>query len=101
MPREENRIDHLEEIELEFSSGKRVVRINDISVGGCYVDDIASLPIGEPVSFTFNRAGGQNIRFTGKVAYTLDGFGFGVQFGDLTADAQQLLKKIIMEKTGE
>ena len=101
MPREENRTDHLEEIELEFSSGKRMVRISDISVGGCYVDNIAAVRVGEPISFTFNRPGAQNIRFTGKVAYILEGFGFGVQFADLSDNAQSLIKKIIAEKTGE
>ncbi|MEJ7849594.1 MAG: PilZ domain-containing protein [Pyrinomonadaceae bacterium] len=101
MPREENRFDHLEEIELEFSSGKRMVRISDISMGGCYVDNVASVRAGEPITFIFNRPGAENIRFAGKVAYTLEGFGFGVQFGDLSDDAQRLLKKIIAEKTGE
>lgn len=98
MPREEDRVAFLEEIELDFSSGKRLARISDISNGGCYVDSIVSVPVGEPVAFVFTRPGASDTRFTGTVAYILDGFGFGIQFRDLSDEAQNLLNKIISER---
>ena len=98
MPREEDRIAYLDEIELEFSSGKRLARISDISSGGCYVDSIVNVPVGEPAAFGFTRPGTSHVRFTGTVAYILDGFGFGIQFKDLSAEARQLLETIISER---
>lgn len=95
MPRQEERFPHFEEIELEFSSGKRSARISDISAGGCYIDSIATVPVGESLSFVFKRSEAKPIPFTCKVAYVLDGFGFGVKFTDLSPDAQNLLTRMI------
>lgn len=95
MPRQEERLPHFEEIELEFSSGKRSARVSDISMGGCYIDSIVSLPVGEPISFVFKGSGSDQVRFTCKVAYVLAGFGFGVQFADLSSDAETILRQMI------
>ncbi len=96
--RKEGRTLVLEEIELEFSSGKQLVRIADISLNGCYVDTIISVPIGEDINFVFMRPGMENIGFSGKVAYLLDGFGFGIEFNSLTKEAENSLAKLIKEK---
>lgn len=95
MPRQEDRTSHLEEIELEFASGKRPARISDISMGGCYIDSIVSVPVGETVSLILKGPGTDGIRLSCTVAYVLDGFGFGVQFTDLSPDARQVLERII------
>lgn len=95
MPRQNERLQYLEEVELSFSSGKRLARVSDISMGGCYVDSIAAVPVGEPVSIEIARPAGGKLQFSGKVAYVLDGFGFGVQFLDLTADHTEFLERIV------
>lgn len=100
MPRQEERVQYLEEVELNFASGKRLARISDISMGGCYVDSIASVPVGEPVTIEIARLGGENKQFSGKVAYILDGFGFGVQFTDLTDDQTKFLERIVGSNGG-
>lgn len=94
MPRQEERVQYLEEVELNFASGKRTARISDISMGGCYIDSIATVPVGEPVSIEISRCSGENKLFNGRVAYILDGFGFGVQFTDLTDDQSGFLRTI-------
>jgi hypothetical protein len=95
MPRQEERVQYLEEVELNFASGKRTARISDISMGGCYVDSIAAVPVGEPVSIEITRSSGENVQFNGRVAYILEGFGFGVEFIDLTDDQVRFLERMV------
>jgi hypothetical protein len=93
--REHPRKEVFAEAILEFSSGKYQARINDISLGGCYVDSIASVVEGEDISLTLAVGGGESQRFTGVVAYVLQGFGFGVRFTDLTDEKTAFLKQIL------
>ena len=95
MPRKEDRYQYLREVELEFASGKRTARISDISRGGCYIDSIATVPVGEPLSLVISASSGISMRFGAKVAYILDGFGFGVEFTDLTAEKSEFLNMIL------
>ena len=95
MPRKEDRYTFLKEVELEFASGKRMARISDISKGGCYVDTIASVPVGEPLTMSIAGPGGIPMRLNGKVAYLLEGFGFGVEFTDLTPEGRDFLLMLI------
>ena len=95
MPRKEDRYTFLKEVELEFASGKRMARISDISKGGCYVDSIASVPVGEPLGLIISGPGGIPLRLSGKVAYILEGFGFGVEFTDLTPEGRDLILMLI------
>lgn len=95
MPRKDDRHTFLREVELEFVSGKRTARISDISVGGCYIDTIAQVPVGEPLTLKIVGPNDIAMLFRGKVAYLLDGFGFGIEFVDVTPEAQEFLSMII------
>lgn len=95
MPRQNERYSYLKEVELEFSSGKRSARISDISIGGCYIDTIAQVPVGEAVTLHIASTSGESMRFDGKVAYVLDGFGFGVEFVDLDDAQREFLSALI------
>ncbi len=98
MPRELERIPFLTEITLEWASGRREARISDLSMGGCYIDTIASIPEGEKVSFEISTADGREMPFSGTVAYVLDGFGFGVKFDDLNESQREFLNGVIAAK---
>jgi|SRR5215204_5774738 len=100
MPRKEERYTYLKEVELEFSSGKRSARISDISPGGCYIDTIAQVPVGEVMTLRISGSDGEWVEFKGKVAYVLDGFGFGVEFVDLTDEHRDFLNHVIDSTTG-
>ena len=100
MPRKDDRFTYLKEVELEFSSGKRAARISDISAGGCYIDTIAQVPVGDPLKLQISASDGESMVFDGKVAYLLDGFGFGVEFTDLTDDRREFLKRILTAASG-
>jgi hypothetical protein len=92
MPREHERIPYLTEIVLESSSGKRQARISDLGPGGCYIDSIAAVHDGEVVSFDIVMAE-ERMSFSGEVAYTFPGNGFGVRFTDLTDDKREFINR--------
>jgi hypothetical protein len=94
MPRKEERLPYLKEVELEFASGKRSARISDISPGGCYIDTISQVPVGESVVLYIASGDGQIQKFSGRVAYLLEGFGFGVEFTDLTEEHRKFLSQL-------
>ena len=99
MPRKEERVSYITEVVLEWSSGKREARITDLSSGGCYVDTIATIPEGEPISFALQTSEGESSKLTGKVAYVMSGFGFGIEFTDLTDGTRELLDRLIKGAT--
>ena len=99
MPRKEDRYTYLQEVELEFASGRRSARISDISNGGCYIDTIAQVPVGEVVALHISSTSGESMEFKGRVAYILEGFGFGVEFTDLNDDSRAFLQKVVAERS--
>jgi hypothetical protein len=100
MPRKEDRYTYLKEVELEFSSGRRSARISDISAGGCYIDTIAQVPVGENLRMYISAADGNSMEFNGRVAYVLEGFGFGIEFTDLTDAHRAFLAKLLASASG-
>ncbi|HKX83134.1 MAG TPA: PilZ domain-containing protein [Pyrinomonadaceae bacterium] len=92
--RESERQPFLDEIMLEFSSGKREARVSDISMGGCYVDSIAGVTEGEPVSFDMSTGDGTSLAFTGEVAYVFPGMGFGIKFTNITEEQRLFLEGV-------
>ena len=95
MPRQNDRFSYLAEVELEFASGKSTARISDISLGGCYIDTIAQAPIGEPLTLQLIASTGETKQLRGRVTYALEGFGFGVEFVDLTDSQRDFLKRLV------
>jgi hypothetical protein len=100
MPRKEDRHSYLREVELEFASGKRTARISDISPGGCYIDTIAQAAVGEPITLVISSSFGESMQLTGRVAYILEGFGFGVEFIEVTPNQREFLDRLLAAATG-
>ena len=95
MPRKEDRFSYLKEVELQFASGKRSARISDISAGGCYIDTIAQVAVGETMTLHIASSYGQSMPFNGRVAYVLENFGFGVEFVDVTDQQREFLERLV------
>ena len=93
MPRQHERSGYLAETVLESSSGRHPARISDISAGGCYIDSIVEVNVGEEIAFDILGFENQGVRFTGTVAYHFAGMGFGVQYSNLTQEQLQFLKQ--------
>ena len=99
MPRKDDRFPYLKEVELEFASGRRSARISDISLGGCYIDTIAQVAVGEPLALVISSSNGDSMEFKGRVAYVLENFGFGVEFTDVSDPQRQFLGEIAVSST--
>lgn len=95
MPREQDRFSFVAEVILDSSTGTREVRISDLSLGGCYVDTVAPASEGEHVTFELVDTGKENIRFTGTVAYRIEGQGFGMKFNKLGERQLEYVKRVL------
>ncbi|MBX3242934.1 MAG: PilZ domain-containing protein [Acidobacteria bacterium] len=93
--RGEDRVTTVVEITLDSAAGSRPTRISDLSMGGCFIESITNYRPGEIISFDLKTISGEEIRFTGKVAYVLAGFGFGLKFNNLTSSHALFLRKTI------
>ena len=93
MPREHERTTFFAETVLESASGRQPARISDISVGGCYIDTIVEVNVGDEVAFEIPGAEAGPLRFNGTVTYHFVGMGFGVQYLNLTDVQSQFLKQ--------
>ena len=82
MPRQHERTTHFEEIILESASGRQPARISDISDGGCYIDTIVEVKVGDEVAFEVQKTDGTPQRRRGVVAYHFAGMGFGIRYTD-------------------
>jgi hypothetical protein len=89
------------QIVVESLSGKRDCRITDLSMGGCYVDSIASMTTGEMLAFKISLPEGEWLHLTGNVAFVFPGCGFGIMFTPLTEGQQILLEQIIVANGGQ
>ena len=95
MPRKHERSQYLNEVTLEWASGKREARISDLSLGGCFVDTIVLVRPGDEVTVKGKLGGGEELELKGKVAYVMDGFGFGMSFADLSDETKHSLDTIL------
>ncbi len=85
------------EIILDSAAGRRSTRISDLSLGGCYVESMTNFREGEEVAFELQAPDGRTLRFTGTVAYLLEGFGFGLKFDELNDEQAQFVRSALGE----
>ena len=95
MPRQQKRVSYLSDITLDGASGRRQVRISDLSMGGCFVDAISTFADGEDVRLTLAHPDGNSMEFAGKDAWLANGVGFGVNFVEMDDSHREFLKKLI------
>lgn len=86
---------------LDCSSGKREVRVTDLSIGGCYVDSIAGVQAGEIVGIKIVLPQGRTEQIFGTVVYVHDGIGFGIQFNDMSREQRTVLEQLILLNGGK
>ncbi len=100
-PREHERIAVSLEVVLEATSGIRSARISDISLGGCYVDSIGHVSIGETIFFRVHLPTGHWVQLHGEVIYCSSDSGFGLRFANLTPEENVLLEQVVMAHGGQ
>jgi len=75
--------------------GDRHTRIADLSEGGCYIDSIAEVYLGELLHLRIMLPNGEVLDVTAEVAHRFSHLGFGVRFLDLGSEALQRLRWFI------
>ena len=76
------------------ASGASNCRISDVSLGGCFVQTLATPTAGDETHVTITFGKDLSMTFAGKVIYVEPKMGFAVKFNELTdegADAVRLL----------
>ena len=76
-------------------SGGHEARIEDVSLGGCFVNTAGRVDLGEIVVVEIKLPSGEWLQLRGEVVSYQDGIGFGVVFPFLTEDEEQALRELI------
>ena len=77
------------------TSGNYNARITDLSDGGCYMDSLGDVTLGEPVNLKLQLPSGEWLELSGVVAHHTPPVGFGVRFVDLSEDQLATLRAFI------
>jgi hypothetical protein len=83
------------DVQWESLSGKHSARITDISRGGCYIESIGQVTVGETIRFKVQLPRGRSLSLGGKVSYHHPNLGFGVCFDELTELDQNVLAQLL------
>ena len=76
-------------------SGNYTARITDLSDGGCYIDSLGDVTMGEQLNLKLQLPGGEWLELKGEVAHHTPPVGFGVRFLDLSDAQLQTLRSFI------
>ena len=99
--RKQDRVSVPMSVILDCSSGRREVRVSDLSTGGCYVDSIAPVRAEEVVGLKLLLPRDYTVELFGTVVYVHEGIGFGIQFNDMTREQRTLLEQMILLNGGK
>ncbi len=77
------------------SSGGKNVRITDVSEGGCFVETMAILALGDRVVIKLALPQGRKICVDGQVVTVDPGIGFAVRFPELRTDQRTEIRQAV------
>lgn len=70
-------------------------QITDLSEGGCYLDTVGEVMVGEIVAFRVLLPDGDWLYLEGEVRHHRHGLGFGIQFVDLNEEQTANLMRLL------
>ncbi|HEX5834820.1 MAG TPA: PilZ domain-containing protein [Pyrinomonadaceae bacterium] len=79
----------------ESMSRRHQARVDDVSLGGCFVNTYGPVELNEPVSLQILLPAGVWLNLRGTVVTYQPGVGFGISFRSLTEDEETSLKELI------
>jgi hypothetical protein len=79
--------------------GQSDLRTTDISLGGCYIETMGPVTVGDHIAFEIRLPGGDWMLLQGVVVYHHKAMGFGLRYTDLTEVQSNVLTQLI-EGTG-
>ncbi len=87
--RTQGRVQAYIEVLWEGASGKYEARTGDIHTGGCFIDSIGEVAVGEIIRFKLRLPNEDWIEVKGVVAYRYPNAGFGVRFLSISSEADR------------
>ena len=93
--RNQRRVSTSIEVVWEGNSGRYESRTSDLSAGGCFVDTVGLVSMGENIKFSLLLPAGDSIEIAGEVVYPCPPMGFGVQFTNVSEADRQKIDRII------
>ena len=79
----------------ESLSSRHEARVDDVSLGGCFVNTYAKVELGEHINLEVQLPSGAWLPLRGQVASYQPGVGFGMSFSLLTVKETAGLKELI------
>ncbi len=76
-------------------SGDHEGRIEDLSLGGCFVNTPSRAEVGEILGVEMKLPSGEWLALRGEVCSCQPGIGFGLLFSFLTDEEEQTLRELI------
>ena len=98
--RSETRFDICLTARWQGSATNHDVRISDLSRGGCYVDTIAEVIVGETLFLKILMADGEWFELKSVVAHHTPRLGFGVRFVDLDEKQELQIRSFLRSQNG-
>jgi len=83
------------EAKWESVSRRHEARVDDVSLGGCFVNTYAQAEVGEHVNLEIHLPSGDWLPLRGHVASCQPGVGFGMSFTSPTAEETAKLKELM------
>jgi len=76
-------------------SRRHQARVDDVSLGGCFVNTYGHVELEEPVGLEILLPSGEWLKLNGTVATYQPGVGFGMSFDLRNADDENALKELL------
>ncbi|HEU4933635.1 MAG TPA: PilZ domain-containing protein [Pyrinomonadaceae bacterium] len=83
------------EAKWESMSRTHEARVDDASLGGCFVNTFGRVELNEPVNLQIMLPSGEWLSLSGRVASYQPGVGFGMCFDSLTEEKLATLEELI------
>jgi hypothetical protein len=84
----------------EGQSGKHEARVDELGLGGCYIESLGQVTEGERIVFQVQAPDGRWLLLHGEIAYHQPHMGFGVRFLPLAPPTARQLAEIIRNAGG-
>ena len=79
----------------ESMSHTHEARVDDVSLGGCFVNTYGHVQSDEEINLQIQLPSGEWLRLQGRVASYQPGVGFGIAFTSLSKEETAVLKELI------
>jgi len=93
--RSQERINSRLAVKWEGMAVMQEARLDDISLGGCFVNTMGIVDAGEIISIEVELPSGEWLALRGEVTSYQPGIGFGMRFTSVTQDEEELLRGLM------